>query len=205
MQSPYNNNKRYAKQVIVPAHYIRWIFYIVLAGFFVVMGLLIAMVVLLAGAYQSSGIMTKTGESTVGMRKDMLDLKEKAEKEFESLKKHFPVNQDVLTSKQILGIVENLHQITSRIDFILEHVDPKIANSMAAHINKILSGITPQQIHAISESVVSMANNLNHMTGEADKNHLIANLNTLVNNVENIAKQVNTMHKITLDWGKSNK
>ena len=193
--------------------------------FFVVMGLLIAVVVLLAGMSQTGTMMTKTTESTVGMRADMKQAMDHGQAFLEELKAHFPPNQSEITVAQILGIVENIHKITGKastitpdqIGRIAEHVDSTLVSikvmvdgfssgehtgtqlsATIGHIQELIANISPTMISDLATSINGLATHAGTLASEAEQGHVIAKVEEALVTLKEIGDRLKTLHEITV-------
>lgn len=208
--------------------YIKRIATIAAVGLFVVTGLLIAVVVALYGAYQSSDMMTKTSESTVAMHTETQEMRTNVESWIHKFRKEFPSNQEVLTTQQILGTIENIHKISARGEYLLSNIEPeslpnvvknlngvlekfqKMTNNVdksqmdrimatAFHLSELVAGISPTQINQFMGGISETAEHVGHMADQADADKFIDKATTLIAAFKKTTEKINAIQKVTID------
>lgn len=194
------------------------------ATFVVVVGLLIAVVVLLAGMSQTGTMMKKTTESTVGMRSDMQDAIGNGTIFLKDLQKHFPKNQAEVTAGQLLGIVQNVHNITSKaasmtpdqLKQITAHLDsalvsvrdtvnairegtanPKL-NATLVHVQKLIVGTKPDSLGRLVESIGSLSQHASALAQEAERGHMVNKLDAVLVELRAIGERAKKLHEIAI-------
>lgn len=131
----------------------RWAQYVGLAFVAAIMGMFIA---LLAGGLQTTVVMDHMKRGMDDMNSQMKMGADAAAKFVTSLKGKFPVNQPEVTTRQMLGIVENAHKISARVQYLLENVQPAAIGLTVQNINKILGALTPDDVETIKQKILSI-------------------------------------------------
>lgn len=191
-------------------------------------GLLIAIVVLLAAGYAGSDMMAKTSESTIAMRKNTEKLEHDIRGHIDNMLSKFPPNQEELALKQVFGIIENVHKITSRTEFLLNHLEPNTLPNlitsvdhlvskvelmvqnvdprettklmmMIGHVQELIASITPAQIQKVVNGVGETSEHLGHMSGQAEQAGLLNRVINIVIDFEQIADSLKTIHKLSIE------
>lgn len=198
---------------------------------------LIAVIVLLAvilglgvGAYQSGDMMTKTSEATVSMHEETLQTKADVTGWINRLKAQFPPNQDVTTGRQILGIIENAHKITTKVEFLLGHMEPDTISDLVTHLSgiagkvedvashvtdeqvvrfealvdhmqELASGVTPAHITKLMSGVSETAEHVGHMSKEAEESHFVEHSAQLFAEATGTLHNINGGQQISLGFG----
>ena len=191
-------------------------------------GLLIAMVVLLAAGAASGDMMKKTSESTIAMRQDTEKLQADIKAHIAELMSHFPENQEQLVVGQAFGIVENAHKISSRVEYLLNHMEPdtvpNVINSInnvlekvqsilgnvnadesakfmatADHLQELVANITPQQIEKATNGIAETAEHVGVLTGQAQEQNLMSRVTKLVEDAEAVVGGLRRVHSLTID------
>ena len=191
-------------------------------------GLLIAMVVLLAAGAASGDMMKKTSESTIAMRHDTEKLQADIKAHIDTLMGHFPENQEELVIGQAFGIVENVHKISSRIEYLLNHMEPNtvpnVINSIntvlekiqsildnvdadqsakfmatADHLQELVANVTPDQVQKLVDGVGETAQHVGHMSEQAEQQDFMSRVIALVEDAEAVVGGLKRVHSLTID------
>ena len=181
-------------------------------------------------AVQASGdMMTKTSAATVSMHDETMQTKKDVTKYIDSLRSQFPAGQDVTTARQLLGVVENVHKITSRTAALLEHVEPQTVTDISNHVKTIsnkldllfqqvseeevtrakvlfdhmqelVAGITPAHVTKLMDGVSETAKHVGVMSKEAEETHLVQHSSELFNQAQNAMEHLNGGQGLSLGW-----
>lgn len=195
---------------------------------------LVAVITLLAvilglgvGAYKSGDMMSRMNESTSYMKDEMRDTKKSAATYLQRLKSLFPVNQDEVTTRQVLGIVENVHKITARAEQLLTQVEPETITAMVAHlgtiaervdamsarvddtqiqrvlatvahVQELVAGVTPEQVNAVIAGLSETAQHVGHLSKEAEETHAVGSAAGLFAELKGVMGQFNAGHRVSV-------
>lgn len=202
------------------------------AGITLILVIGIGAALIVAGfAVQASGdMMTRTSEATVSMHDETIQTKQDVTKYIESLRSQFPIGQDVTTTRQVLGVVENVHKITSRAAALLKHVEPQTVTDISNHLetitNKVdllfrqvseeemtrakvlfdhmqelVAGVTPSHVTKLMDGVSETAKHVGVMSKEAEETHLVRHSAELFNQAQNAMGHLNGGQGLSLGWG----
>lgn len=185
--------------------------------------------ILLLGAVQSADLMTRTSEATVGMRTDTQQLMKNVENYLKDLRTDFPANQDAVTIRHVLGIIENAHTISSTlsrlqpeaVSGIVGHVSQvmdrvtqainqvgtdQISRMMVMmdHVQELVAGVTPAQMNKLVDGAAEVAEHTGKLTEQADRLNLIQEARSLVEEMKLVANQAKSIHQVTLGWNNNN-
>jgi hypothetical protein len=214
------------KQVV----YLRRLAWIGIIGLVAIIALLAVILGLGVGAYNSGDLLTRTGEDTHAMRKMTMESNEAVSSWIKGLWEQFPPTQDVTTTRQLLGIVENAHKITSRVEFLLTHVEPETITGLVGHMGTIVSkvdamlarvseeevarfqslvnhmqelvaGVTPAHVTTLMGGVSETAQYVGQMAKEAEDTHLVQRTADLFAESKNTMTHLNGGQGLSLGWG----
>jgi len=182
-------------------------------------------------AVQASGdMMTKTSEATVSMHDETLQTKADVTNYIAQLKSNFPAGQDVETARQLLGIVENAHKISSGVSLLLENVQPETVTELSGHVGTIVSkvdmlfaqvsqeemtrikvlfdhmqelvaGVTPAHVTKLMDGVSETAKHVGEMSKEAEQSHLVQHGSQFLDQAKNTMEHLNGGQGLALGWG----
>lgn len=215
-----------AKQVV----YLRRLAWIGIVGLVAVVALLAVILGLGVGAYNSGDMLTRTGEDTHAMRQMTMESNEAVSEWIKGLRAQFPPTQDVTTTRQILGIVENAHKISSRVEFLLTHVEPETVTGLVGHVGTIVgkvdamlasvsegevarlqalvnhmqelvAGVTPDHVSALLGGVSETAQYVGQIAKEAEETHLVERTAALFEESKNTMTHLNGGQGLSLGWG----
>ena len=171
-------------------------------GMVCTIGLMIAILVLLAGAWSQGDMLTDTSKATMSMHRETNEMRDSVVDYINHIRSQFPANQDVLAARQALGIVESANNILARADFLMQRVDEETikqlsahassimakidtaagnidqatverAKAMVAHMTELVSGISPQQASALVDGLAATTAQLGKLEQEADSVHFV--------------------------------
>ena len=191
-------------------------------------GVLIAILVLLAAGAAGSDMMLKTSESTIAMRNQTEQLQIDVKSHIKDIMSHFPDDKEEVLVGQAFNIVENVHKISSRVEYLLNHMEPdtvpNVINSvnsvlekvqailgnvdanqsskiMAAvdHVQELIANISPDQVQKIVDGVGETSEHVGHMTNQADENNLMSRVLKLVDDAESVVSNLKRVHSVTID------
>lgn len=183
-------------------------------------GLSIAQVVLLANLHTSSGMMARTTENTVGMRSDFNEIRAQAESFLTSLVNDLPENQLKISSRKIVGIVDNVHQlsgklaqvtperietilrhsneITQRVSESLSHINVEQSQAMISHVGEIIGGLTPDLVSRWFTSVSDLSNHVSELSDRAERENLTQKISAALDTIQTIGTRVEQLHELTI-------
>ena len=156
------------KSVIISPKYLRrllWFCGIGLAAVLAIMGML-------------AGIMgggVKTMSQMDSMKRGMDDMNGQMTKSSDAvsdfviqLKGKFPSNQPEVTTRQILGIIENAHQIAARTQYLMNHVEPEDIGSLLKNVNKVLGAVSPQDLDTLKTQALQIIQHVDALVTQID-------------------------------------
>jgi len=186
----------------------------------VLIGLGIAQVVLLANLHSSGTLMARTTENTVGMRSDFNEIRTKTEKWIQYLMGDMPEDQLKLTARKVVGIVDNVHQlsgkmaqvtperiesilrqsndITQRIADAFSHVNVEQGRALVSHMGEIVGGLTPALVSRWFSSVSDLSSHIAELSDQATRENLTQKVSTALDTIKNIGTRVEQLHELTI-------
>jgi hypothetical protein len=201
---------------------LRRILYLAIAQTVIFSAVLIAMLVLMAGAYSQSALLTKTGDATVSMHESTQKMQKGVGEWVTKLRGHFPANQDVVVLQQALGTLENVHRSSARLSYLLSHVQPSTVPNIMFHadavlqrVQAILSSMGPKattRINALVDRAIELLGAIKQddlhklvetvqlLSDEAKSKHLFTHLSTLAETAKGILDEIQKKHEIKLSY-----
>jgi len=162
-----------------------------------VTGMFVMFIILLTGGLQTTTVMKRMDIGMISMNAKM-DKGEKAiTKVVTHLKKKFPSNQPEVTTRQILGIIENVHKISARAEFLLNSVKPGSIGGIADRLQVMMGAISPQEIENIKLHLMSIIARADTIVSSIPSDK-ITNLITTISNLDTnkINKLIDTFSRL---------
>ena len=150
----------------------------------------IALLVLIAiagvGASNTVGTMEEMRSATGYMKQTMNDTQVAIENYARDLMADYPDNQDKIVMSQVMGTVQNVHRISSRVYDLLAMTGEQQMNALfiqmeqiSENVNAKLASVSVEQIEAVFATVDSVRG----IVASVESSGLIANVNTLISSV----------------------
>ena len=112
---------------------------------------------------------------------------------FSSLKDKFPTNQIEVSTRQLIGAIENGHKISARSEYLLSHVHPESISKAF----DLIGAVTPEDVVEIKTRVKSILKHTDDMLAAVPADKLVSfittiagidsvKLNTLIDNMSKL-------------------
>lgn len=120
-------------------------------------------IALLAGGIMTTSTMNQMKSGMDNMNGQMNQGSEAAAKFIGDLKGHFPVDQPVVTTRKMLGIINDAKKISARASYLLNNVQPEAIGSTIAHVNTLMGAFTPADVVSAKEHVLNLVAKIDTM------------------------------------------
>jgi hypothetical protein len=100
---------------------------------------LVLFLVLLGALVLKGGELHETSESTIGMRKDTLEMRANAEAWIKQFRSNFPSNQEVLTTQQVLDIVDKSSATVEWIESVTHAIPKELPGHLMGNLTQTLN------------------------------------------------------------------
>lgn len=183
-------------------------------------GLSIAQVVLLANLHASGAMVARTTESTTGMRRDLQALQERLTTWTSTLVGDLPQDELKGSARKVLGIVDNLHELSSRmahvtpaqLDSVLRNtneitervssalggVDGTRARTVFQRAGELLSSVSPSMVVRLFSSISEVADHVAQLGEDASKNNMTARVSEALDTLQSIGRKLEELHELTI-------
>lgn len=98
---------------------------------------------------------------------------------YKMLKDKFPANQVEVTSRQVLGSIENVNKITARSNFLLNSVNPENVGKTIDNVNRVIDSITQDDITLIKTKVHNILDTADNLLKSISPETITGVLNTV--------------------------
>ncbi|MDB9801281.1 hypothetical protein OAB94_02770 [Flavobacteriaceae bacterium] len=182
--------------------YLRKLFWNAIYSNIVVSGILACFIVLLAG-----GIMTTTTMNSMKTGMDdmngQMSLGSKAATKFiTGLKGKFPINQPEVTTRQLLGTVDNIHKITARAQFLLNHIKPETIATTVEHINMLMGAVSAEEVQSIKGHIVNIIDKIDQIVTSIPPEKITDLLTTISSldsvKINSLVDMIGKLHEIKI-------
>lgn len=130
-----------------------------------IMGMFIA---LLAGGLQTTVVMNSMKKGMDDMNGQLTQSVQAGTALVNHLKTKFPANQPEVTTRQILGVVENVHKISARAQLLVGSVEPDAFGQTVKNINKFMGAVSPEEIDAVKGHALSIVARVDALVAQID-------------------------------------
>jgi uncharacterized protein YoxC len=148
-----------------------WFTGIIMVASLTTMGITIA---LLAGGYGTVQTMNVMRDGMGDMNSKMSQGTDAVAGVVAQLKSKFPANQLEVSTRQVLGTLENGNKISARFNHLLQHVDENAIRS----INGIVASFTPQDVDALKTHALGTLAKINQIVADIDSAKVAALIET---------------------------
>ena len=128
--------------------------------------------------YRNGPALEATTSATVGMRVDMVRMQKNAKQSFETFRANFPINQEEITTKQVLDSIDKAHGILAWANDLKNRVSPAMIGSLVGNITTVMYNVNSMFIPAAGETHQQRSNEL---IGNAAL--VVQKIGTLVNTI----------------------
>ena len=187
---------------------------------FIVVGMGITCIILLANLQTSSDMVARTTDSTVSMRSDMLEMREQLSGWLAGVATEIKPEQLQMSARKVVAIVDNVHQLSGKLARVtpeqietivshtneiatkfnsaLEHIDSAQTQVVVGRVGEIVADLTPAIINRWFTAVSDLASHASIVSNDVEREHLVNKIAATLDTIKSIGTRVEQIHEFTL-------
>lgn len=174
-----------------------WFTGIIMVASLTTMGICIA---LLAGGYGTVQTMNVMRDGMGDMNSKMSQGTDAVAGVVAQLKSKFPANQLEVSTRQVLGTLENGNKISARVNYLLQNIDENAVRSL----NGIVSSLTAQDVDTLKAHALGTLAKVNQIVADIDATKVAGLIDTVAGldskQINALISVVAKLHEIKINF-----